>query len=220
MGAIEKKKFQSDTSCTNNFDSERFEPIKNFQSSRKSAFDFANQILFLFIVGFVLFFPAGLLICYFLRSPLETLTNIPFGMLFVHFIIFFLLKFLISILCSLTILRFSYLSMRFLNNINKNKKYGIILSLLNLVKKHTQSETKIRMIRIQGKIIRGQFIYSCIYIYIYICSIVCPVAFVNYFVKFWNFQVPKGENVLLSTRHRCFSPTVMFFFECTFEQFM
>ena len=36
-------------------------------------------------------------------------------------------------------------------------------------------------------------------------------------VFFWNFQEPKGEHFSLSTHLRCFSPTVMFFFECTFE---
>ena len=56
---------------------------------------------------------------------------VPLGML-VHF---FLLKFLFCSLCSLSILRFSYVSARFLNNINKNKKCSIVLNLLNLVKK-------------------------------------------------------------------------------------
>ena len=40
------------------------------------------------------------------------------------------------------------------------------------------------------------------------------------FAFFWNFQVPKGENFSLSTDFRCFSPIVIFFFECTFEHFM
>ena len=48
------------------------------------------------------------------------------------FIVFLVLKILISFLCSLTILRFSDLSAWFLNNSIKNEKCGIVLSLSNL----------------------------------------------------------------------------------------
>ena len=91
----------------------------------------------------------------------------------VYFLFILLLKFLISILCSLLILRFSYLYTGFLNNSNKNKKCGIILSVTNLVNKHSQSETKIREgTKFRGKINWGQFIYCFIYIYIFIFFLV------------------------------------------------
>ena len=123
---------------------------------------------FLFVFAF--FFPDFVWLCYFLRSSVETLTSIPFGILFIYFL---LLKFLISILCSLLILRFSYLYTGFLNNSNKNKKCGIILSVTNLVNKHSQSETKIREgTKFRGKINRGQFIYCFVYIYIFIFFLV------------------------------------------------
>ena len=156
----------------------------------------------------------------FLQSSVETLTNIPFSTLFVHFF----LNFLISILCSLSILRFSYLSARFLNNSNKNKNCGIVLSLLNLVKKHCQSEAKIRRIQIQGKVNRGQLIYC--HRYIFICFLVTflqshlLIILLQNFSIFLKFQVPEGNHFSLSTHLRCFSPKFMFFSECTFEEFM
>ena len=58
------------------------------------------------------------------------------------FSFFIFLKFLTSILCSLSILRF------FIYNCNKSKKCSIEPSLLNLVKNHFQSETEISRMEI------------------------------------------------------------------------
>ena len=91
----------------------------------------ACAVRFCYCLFVCFFFPSFFVNMLFFTKFCWNLTNIPFGML-VHF---FLLKFLFCSLCSLSILRFSYVSARFLNNINKNKKCSIVLNLLNLVKK-------------------------------------------------------------------------------------
>ena len=81
------------------------------------------------------------------------------------------------------------------------------------------SALKALLKRKKQKINKGEFIHSCIYIFIFfLARFVQSHLLIIFF--FLNFQGLKGETFLLSTHLRCFNPTVMFFFKCTIEQFI
>ena len=198
-------------------------PIYNKLENSDSPNQHCNSSCIRFCFCLLLFFPDFLLICYFLRSSVDTLTNIPFGIIFVHFfssqvINFYSLFFIDS--------RFFLSICVFLNNSKKNKKRGIVF--LNLVNKQSQSETKIKRMQIQGKN-QQRAIYVLLYLHIYLyffwlglfngSSSVCKL-FRYKILHFLEFSSTKRRDFSLSRHIRCISSTVMFIFEYTFQQFM